>query len=157
MWQTKHNLPIATGTRQSLHANACILVCPQSTRNDITNAIFPINKSCRTVNGVLCQSDQTLPLAPLERLAYYEPTFRDTECTGKSPDPLYLHDGDAIHPVLIKGVWDRDFSPSWLAGYPKEKERERYRGRGGGGRERNKTVVIDSIHVSVQLWTLIQT
>ena len=30
--------------------------------------------------------------------------LRNTECTGKSPDPLYLHAGDAIPVVLrIKG------------------------------------------------------
>ena len=29
---------------------------------------------------------------------------KNTECTGKSPDPLHLRDSDAIHPVLlIKG------------------------------------------------------
>ena len=27
--------------------------------------------------------------------------LRNTECTGKSPDPLYLRAGDPIHPVLL--------------------------------------------------------
>ena len=27
--------------------------------------------------------------------------LKDTECTGKSPDPLYLLAGDAIYPVLL--------------------------------------------------------
>ena len=30
----------------------------------------------------------------------------DTGCTGKSPDPLYLHAGDSIHPMLRLYVAD---------------------------------------------------
>ena len=55
-------------------------------------------------------------LKPRYKIFWPAPTFwrKNTECIGKSPDPLYLHAGDAIHPSVNEGVWDRDYAYSGL-------------------------------------------